>query len=356
MPSHRRRFLGCSTCPDAIPPLRRRLAGATEPAFPVDIVYTWVDGSDAGHAAKRAGFTGGRGGPHMDGINPCRFRDNDELRYSLRSLEKFASWFNRVFIVTDAQTPAWLESENSRVTVVDHREIIPERFLPTFNSHVIESYLHHIPGLSEHYVYFNDDFFLANHCVKGDFFTGNGIPFVYCDWRKSRIRWYRRFRCPHAESYFTVLDLLRAGGLPAPELITAHAPYPMSRKCALLAAGFFEEKIASLSANRFRTPGDVAFYCHAAPLWGYSKRLVVPCDITYYYIYVKRPDRTLYYQAMLDENEREGLPLFLCLDDDADTYFPSGWKGDLENFLKSFLPEPSSFERRRDGGGDAAVF
>lgn len=343
---HHRVFMGCATCPDRFPALGKRLVDRPEPAFPVDVVYTWVDGSDRQHAEKRVKCQERAVGHHPDGIIKARFRNNNELQYSLRSLEKFAPWVNRVFIVTDNQTPKWLDTGNPRVTVVDHREIIPEEYLPTFNSHVIESYLHLIPGLSERYIYFNDDFFLSNHCRKLDFFTANGLPLVFNDWRESRTRWFSAFLCPHGKSFFTVLDLLEKNGTPVdPPLVAAHIPQPMSKKCAFGTAEFFRENIRAQSPNKFRTLGDIAFYCHAAPLWGYPRRLVVPCDITHFYIYSKRPDRSRYFKSLLSESEREHAPLFTSINDEADTIFPSGWKRDMQKFLSAFLPIPSQFEK-----------
>src|SRR6201999_944559 len=93
---------------------------------------------------------------------PERWRDNGELKFSLRSLHRHAPWIRRIFIVTDQQVPDWLDTAHPKIEIVDHRAIFPDhRFLPTFNSCVIEAFLHRIPGLSAHYLYFNDDVFLG---------------------------------------------------------------------------------------------------------------------------------------------------------------------------------------------------
>jgi len=341
----RRNFSRCSRCKDRLPPLSERRSAGHSPSFPVDMVYAWVDGADPAHAAKRERFRRGADMGHPDGFIPARFRNNNELLYSLRSLEKFAPWANHIYIVTDGQTPDWLDTANPRVTIVDHHDIIPEEYLPTFNSHVIESYLHRIPGLADQYVYFNDDFFLSAPCAKEDFFTANGIPYVFRDWRRSRAFWFDKFRCPHAQSYYTVCEVMRAAGISVLPMLTAHTPYPMSKACIETAVDFFGENIRKQSPNRFRALGDIAMYCHAAPLLGLAKRLAVPCDTTYYYIYTKRPDRGRYYKALLDPKERGYLPKFSCVNDDADTFFPSGWEKSMKKFLNAFLPGVSSFER-----------
>ena len=82
-----------------------------------------------------------------------RYANNDELKYSLRSIAMYAPWVRKVFIVTDNQVPAWLDTSNPKVRIVDHAEIMPAESLPCFNSSLIEHFLYKIPGLSEHFLY-----------------------------------------------------------------------------------------------------------------------------------------------------------------------------------------------------------
>jgi hypothetical protein len=148
--------LGCEVRMDG-------LAGAPPPhiTFPIDVVYTWVDGSDpAWRARMRTRWDETHTERHPLSANPSRFASRDELRYSLRSLEMYSGWVRRVFLVTDQQVPSWLRRDS--LTVVDHREIFGSTGrLPTFNSHAIESRLHRIPGLREHFLYLNDDVFFG---------------------------------------------------------------------------------------------------------------------------------------------------------------------------------------------------
>jgi hypothetical protein len=140
----------------------------TDDQEPVDIVYTWVDGSDENIYAELHGNSIGKAN------DKYRFEINDELKYSLRSLEKFFPRFRKVFIVAaDGQYPSFLVADHPQLKVVKHSEIIPAPYLPTFNSLVIESFLHKIPDLSERYIYFNDDIILNK---KMDFFDKNGKP------------------------------------------------------------------------------------------------------------------------------------------------------------------------------------
>ena len=144
---------------------------------PIDVVYTWVNGSDSHFQDTMAQFRVRQdiSGNKMQGSvknESNRFRDNDELRYSLRSLIRYAPWVRRVYIVTNGQVPQWLDTEHPRLQIVTHQEIfLNEAHLPTFSSPAIEAHLHRIKGLSEHFLYFNDDVFLGKQISPDDFFT-----------------------------------------------------------------------------------------------------------------------------------------------------------------------------------------
>lgn len=151
----------------------------------IDIVYLWVDGNDPDWRAKRL-----RAGDNLS--QHCRsdlaryanvegrFRDNDELRYSLRALEKYFPDHGHIYIVTDGQTPAWLKA-HSALSIIDHRQLIPAGCLPTFDSGNIESYIHRIAGLSERFFYFNDDVFFGAPVDANDWFFPGGIYTAWSD-------------------------------------------------------------------------------------------------------------------------------------------------------------------------------
>ncbi|KAK3853814.1 hypothetical protein Pcinc_039664 [Petrolisthes cinctipes] len=112
-----------------------------------------------------------------------RFQDNEELRYSLRSVEKFAPWVRRIFLVTNGQIPHWLNLDHPRLTIVTHKDIFPNHsHLPTFSSPAIECHLHRIPGLSEHFLYLNDDVLLGQEVWPEDFYTTSSGYKVHLSW------------------------------------------------------------------------------------------------------------------------------------------------------------------------------
>lgn len=149
-----------------------------EADFEVDVVYTWVDDSDEDWNQKRVeAMSDGSSELVHEGANFSRFKNRDELKYSLRSINLYAPWVRKIWLVTDDQVPSWLDQEFPNLTVVSHRELWgDEPGLPTFNSHAIESQLRNIDGLSEHFVYFNDDVFLTKFVQRESFFTPAGQP------------------------------------------------------------------------------------------------------------------------------------------------------------------------------------
>jgi hypothetical protein len=167
--------------------MRHHLA-ATPDDSPVDIVYLWVDGQDLGWRAKRRHALrqlSADGNHAIEAIARFgnvegRFRDNDELLYSLRALQKFFPDHGHIYLVTDGQTPDWLKASDG-MTLVDHRELIPAASLPTFDSSNIESYIHRIPGLSERYFYFNDDVFFGAPVNLDDWFWPGGFYVTWSD-------------------------------------------------------------------------------------------------------------------------------------------------------------------------------
>jgi UDP-N-acetylglucosamine-lysosomal-enzyme len=112
-----------------------------------------------------------------------RYRDNEELRYSLRSIFRFAPWVRKVYIVTANQVPSWINMEHPRLQMVNHDEIFPNSDdLPTFSSPAIESNLHRIPGLSKKFIYFNDDVMLGAPTWPEDFHSPSTGQKVYLSW------------------------------------------------------------------------------------------------------------------------------------------------------------------------------
>jgi hypothetical protein len=129
------------------------------PPFPIDVVYTWS-------------------GYEMS--DDIRLSNNNELKYSLRSIDLYAPWVNKIYILTNPpkKYPSWIK-DYKKIIVVDHTETFPDaKYLPNTNSNAIETTIVNIKGLSEHYIYFNDDFFIGKKIKYTEFFTPDGKALV----------------------------------------------------------------------------------------------------------------------------------------------------------------------------------
>lgn len=137
----------------------------------IDFVIPWVDGSDPKWIDERRKY---KSDSSDDSV---RFRDWGVLRYWFRGVERYAPWVHKIHFVTCGQIPEWMNVDHPKLNIVNHQDYIPAEYLPTFSSHTIELNFNRIQGLSEYFVYFNDDIFLNNVTQKEDFFV-NHLP---CD-------------------------------------------------------------------------------------------------------------------------------------------------------------------------------
>ncbi|EQC32311.1 hypothetical protein SDRG_10058 [Saprolegnia diclina VS20] len=155
---------------------------------PIDAVYTWVNGSDPIWQKEKAKWHATwrkehNEHPTLTSSDENRFRDNDELRYSIRSLYMYAPWIRHIYIVTDGQTPVWLDRSHPHVSIVPHAAFFRNAsHLPTFASPSIEANLDWIPELSANFLYLNDDMLLGAPVSPQDFMSRNGTQNVYLAW------------------------------------------------------------------------------------------------------------------------------------------------------------------------------
>jgi hypothetical protein len=140
----------------------------------IDFVITWVDMNDPKWKHDFAKYSGKIDNSKNE-VSEARFRDYGLLKYWFRGVDKFAPWVRKIHFVTCGQKPEWLDITHPKLNMVNHEDFIPSEYLPVFNSNLIEIYMHKIPGLSENFVYFNDDFFIIREVSPQNFFT-NGLP------------------------------------------------------------------------------------------------------------------------------------------------------------------------------------
>ncbi|MHA3837555.1 stealth family protein [Terrabacter sp. AAH1] len=313
--------------------------------FPIDAVYTWVDGSDLDwqmrKAAALAESTGTRLSPFS--INDSRFATRDELRYSLRSLEMFAGWINHIYLVTDDQVPDWLDVDHPKLTVVSHREIFGDRGkLPTFNSHAIESQLHHIDGLSEHFLYLNDDVLFGRPVDPTGFFLSNGMSKFFVSQAKIALGEPGLLDWPVMAAGKHNRDLIarRFGQQPTNKM--KHVPHSMQRAVLQEIEDTFPEEHALTASAQFRAVTDIAIPSSLAHYYAYFTRRAVQGAIRYFYADIARPDTPARLNALL---RRRDVDVFCLNDHDSSSVSADEQMRILTSFLESYFPLPSTFER-----------
>ncbi|WP_066933464.1 stealth family protein [Microtetraspora fusca] len=317
------------------PEFTRRLIDDID--FPIDAVYTWVDGSDPAWRARRdLALTGGLS---EQATTDARFTSRDELRYSLRSLLTYAPWVNRVWVVTDGQRPSWLDTSNPLISVVDHKEIFTDpSVLPVFNSHAIETQLHHIDGLSEHFLYLNDDFFLGRPLPAHTFFEGNGMPHFF----PSVV--HVPFGSPADEE-----SPVHAAGMNNRRILETlsgrtltqkmkHVPYALRRSLMYEIEERLADDFAATARGAFRKSSDISVVSSLAHYYGYLTGRATPGLIEYTYVDLALEETPAKLRRMLAKRKHDAF----CLNDTA----PTTEEQDalLMRFLEAYYPTPNPFE------------
>ena len=169
--------------------------------YPIDAVILWVDGNDPVLSEKRRRYAPDFLFRHDDSAGATRFASIGEIYWCVASINRFAPWINRIFIVTDGQDPEMgpflaehFPERSIPVEIVDHKVIFRgyESYLPVFNSNAIETMIWRIPGLSEHFILFNDDYMLFAPSTPEDFFLPDGKLVCYADMHNRQLTAFTR--------------------------------------------------------------------------------------------------------------------------------------------------------------------
>lgn len=332
------------------------LTGLTQPpwdevTFPVDVVYTWVDGADPEWMRdrdRRLDGLGGAGAVRAEARHDIRFADHGELRYSLRALEQFMPWVRKVFVVTADQRPSWLVADHPRLSVVSHRDILDSGALPTFSSLAIETALHHIDGLADHYLYFNDDVFVGRPLGPRDFFLANGMSKFFPQTRAELDPGpWSADEPPIAGINKRTRDLLvQQFGRRISHHLT-HAPHPQQRGVLAEIEDVFPDAVRRTRCSPFRSADDIAMATTLHHYFAFYSGRAVPGSLRYTGVRLGGED--------LRDRLREVLrarPQSFCLNDTiTDVPSPERRARMIGRFLERYFPEPSSFETSSDDRG-----
>lgn len=251
----------------------------------IDFVVTWVDGSDPKWLQEKNKFSLSAGHGNK-GMNSAKaFRDWGNFKYWFRGVDKFAPWVNRVYLVTYNQIPKWINRNNKKLRIIDHSDFLKEENLPVFSSHPIEVNLHRIKGLSEHFVYFNDDMYLTSYVQPTDFFNENGEPkytssispivperygtgnfqindmeIINSHFSKKEIMKNGHFFNYHQGIKNLIKTSLYSHSRYICGFFESHLPYPMVKKTMVKVWNEEPEILSKTSSSRFREKDNVNFW------------------------------------------------------------------------------------------------
>lgn len=302
---------------------------------PIDVVYTWVNADDRQWQLELEKFRS------LDGIDRNRFQQVDELKYSIRSVFTYAPWVGNVFIFSNCSPPKWFKASD-KIHWVMHSEVIPPEHLPLFNSHAIETYLYKIPGLSERFIYFNDDVFVAAPVRPTDFFNayGQGV---------SRMEAYGMLHYLAGLTKDGVAEewqhaAVNAGRLlyeqnkVLPTSLHHHAPFAISKSTYSTMVDCYSAEVEKTRQARFRSCDDCSFtsflYHHYALFHGKAQYSSEGSYI------VKASNYMNFYLSRSGRKMR-----FFCINDGGRSAENRGFKAFKQWYLDKRFPFKSPAER-----------
>lgn len=226
----------------------------------IDLVVTWVDGDDPERNALRQSYKNQTTNLNSHDVGACRYTSHDELFYLLLSVEKYAPWIRTIWILASGtQHPSWLKRDHPRVRVVyDHDIFDNPEWIPTFNSHALECHLHKIPGLSEVFLYANDDMFFGNVCHPEYFLHEDGKVKLH---RSIVIQCHsgpiNDLDDAHKNAWRNNQRLLDTKSKEVPRMYPLHQITAMTKTMMSRAEENFNLDWTNTSSRRFRTKHDI---------------------------------------------------------------------------------------------------
>lgn len=309
----------------------------------IDIVYLWCDGNESAFRERKNLYIQ-NAVVNDKSAGERRYVDNDELKYSLRSLEMYAPWINHVYIVTDRQVPQWLNTDYDKVTIVDHSEIMPQEIIPVFNSVIIEYFLPFIPNLSEKFLYANDDMFFGS-AISPDYFFHQNRPIVRL--RKSMS--VSRKNDIASKSVRVAMRLLESTYQRVEWYRLHHNIDSYSKSAFIDTLKRYHDIFEATYGNRFRTEHDVhriifgldAVYANKADL-----QIVKPPN--FFERNVLSHFKSLKWESIIGnegkktrQNILKYKPKLFCINSNAD----NSERENSKRFLETLFPHPSKFEK-----------
>lgn len=298
----------------------------------VDIVYTWVNHRDINwQKSYKDEISNHHIISHHTATDTARFYDRNELYYSILSVHKYAPWTNNIYIVTNCDVPKHITILN-KVIVVHHEEIFLNKDdLPTFNSHAIESNLHRIKGLSEHFIYFNDDVFLCNYVDKSDFFPKPQHLNIFPSNHKILYNNKEKYLKPVDTAAINTGYILKRDMNFLPIYKLHHAPFPILKSAMEEIHNLYAIESTITSSHKFRHHNDIPFATTFHAYYCLAKNIAYIAEVKARYIDISHP--LFFLLTNRFSPLRRGKYKFLCLNESASIRFFST----LQNYYLKHL-------------------
>lgn len=308
---------------------------------PVDVVFTWVDNSDVKWLAKYNKFKPKENILPIYSADKARFTQYNELYYATLSVQKYLPWVRNIYIVTDNQTPKWLSKwkqnkHNMPVYIVDHSEIIESKYLPTFNSHVIEANLHKIKGLSENFIYFNDDVFVARPLKENHFFQNNGLSSLFLTNKNLSKISQKQILTATLYASKNAAKLLYNNYNALIDITLVHSYIPLKKSMYELAWSKFNTQIEDFLSNKFRDKNDLNLATFLVPYLSYLEGKAMPMTDICYYFNIRSNHAPAQYKKLLNKTP-SNTPHSFCANDFNSNNSIKNYDDKLNEFLESYF-------------------
>lgn len=334
----------------------------------IDIVITWVNSNDPKWQEKYYFYLNKTAEKNSSGKQ--RFEDLNTLKYIFRGIERFLPWVRKVLFVTADQTPEWLNINHPKLNLVSHKDIFPnESYLPTFNSNAIEMCFSNIDGLSEKFIYFNDDTFVIKKINEDRFFYQNkpkdflALKVLHHDGLFSHglhstmevinkeVKNKKNFILKNFFKIFNIKygitinlrNFLLLPLTPFSLFEIYHHPQPLLKSILIEAVNKYPLEVNNTRANRFRSPTNVSPYMYRfINLIKGNFMPFYPRDALY--VDVKEINELKDQIEGLKNNKTIN---FVCFNEhpnfNPDDY--DAFKKLVRDYLDSILPDKSSYEK-----------
>lgn len=321
-------------------------ADALKQLGPVDVVITTVDGSDPAWQEKfNTMLERGSKSALAKTTNSGRYSSHDELRFLLRSLYYYAPYVRTIHLVTDSQKPAWLDIDDPRINLVDHRDIIDAKYLPTFNSDAIESCLWKIPGLSERFLYFNDDILLTSLTSESTFYTPYGHPRFDASPRRLPdipSEWAEAYTM---SAHLRTAEALAKRGYPRPSQKFKHIPFAGRRSILMEIEDEFADELHQTRSSPIRSEHSFATFSFLYPHFALATGRGVLSPLSYKYIDISAED---WRESLLEACRRTDLTI-TCINESTNAHPDDALDEDMNRTLTARFPAVPPWERPLSG-------